>query len=165
MNELTHFDDQGRARMVDVSEKNETGREAIAQGEIKVSRKTLDLIQAGQMAKGDVLGVAQIAGIMGAKSTSNLIPMCHPLMLTGAKVNFKMDIENNRVLIEARVKITGKTGVEMEALSAVSIAALTIYDMCKAIDKDMVIGNIRLVEKIGGKSGHYKREGEDSWES
>jgi cyclic pyranopterin monophosphate synthase len=164
MEQLTHFDENGRARMVDVSAKDETQREAIAQGEIKVGAHTLELIKKGQLAKGDVLGVAQIAGVMGAKQTSNLIPMCHPLMLTGAKVNFKFDDVESRVLIEARVKITGKTGVEMEALTAVSMAALTIYDMCKAIDKDMVIGDIRLVQKTGGKSGTYQRGGEKPWE-
>lgn len=159
--ELTHFDEAGRARMVDVSDKSETEREAICRGYIQVKPATLELIKAGKLAKGDVLGVAQVAGIMGVKQTGNLIPMCHPLLITGAKVKFEFDEPNSRVLIEARVKTTGKTGVEMEALTSVSIAALTIYDMCKAVDKDMVIGDIRLVQKTGGKSGTYKREGEE----
>lgn len=159
--ELTHFDEAGRARMVDVSAKSETEREAICRGHIQVKPETLALIQAGKLAKGDVLGVAQVAGIMGVKQTGNLIPMCHPLLITGAKVSFEIDETNSRVLIEARVKTTGKTGVEMEALTSVSVAALTIYDMCKAVDKDMVIGDIRLVQKTGGKSGTYQREGEE----
>lgn len=161
--ELTHFDEQGRARMVDVSDKQVTRREAVARGEVRMHPETLTLIKAGKLAKGDVLAVAQVAGIMGAKSTSSLIPMCHPLFISGAKLDFQLDEAGSRVLIEARVKTAGQTGVEMEALTAVSLAALTIYDMCKAVDKDMVIGEIRLVEKSGGKSGHYLREGEEIW--
>lgn len=155
--ELTHFDEEGRARMVDVSEKEDTDRVAIARGRIDMKSETLARIRSGQIAKGDVLAVAQVAGIMAAKQTSSLIPMCHPLVITGAKINFKLE-EPGTVFIEALVKITGKTGVEMEALTAVSVAALTIYDMCKAIDKTMAIGEIYLLEKMGGKSGHFKRD-------
>ncbi|WP_242947935.1 MULTISPECIES: cyclic pyranopterin monophosphate synthase MoaC [Carboxydocella] len=149
--------------MVDVSAKEVTRREAVARGEVRMHPRTLALIKEGKMAKGDVLAVAQVAGIMGAKATASLIPMCHPLFISGARLDFQLDENNSRVLIEARVKTAGQTGVEMEALTAVSIAALTIYDMCKAVDKDMVIGEIRLVEKTGGKSGHYLREGEEQW--
>lgn len=164
MADLTHFDAEGRARMVDVSDKAETKREAIAQGEIKMAPATLKLVKEGKLAKGDVLGVAQVGGIMGVKQASNLIPMCHPLLITGTNVYFEVDEANSQVKIEARVRTTGKTGVEIEALTAVSVAALTIYDMCKAVDKDMVIGNIRLVQKTGGKSGTYNREGEEPWQ-
>ncbi|HWJ04130.1 MAG TPA: cyclic pyranopterin monophosphate synthase MoaC [Verrucomicrobiae bacterium] len=157
MHDLTHFDESGRARMVDVSQKQETCREAVARGHVAVKPETLQLIAQGRLAKGDVLAVAQVAGIMGAKQTHTLIPMCHPLLLTSIKMNFSLDEANSRVLIEAIVKTTGKTGIEMEAITAVSVAALTIYDMCKAVDKEMVIGNIRLTEKLGGKSGHYVR--------
>ncbi|MDA8234240.1 MAG: cyclic pyranopterin monophosphate synthase MoaC [Clostridia bacterium] len=160
---LTHFDESGRARMVDVSGKDDTAREAIAQAEIRMKKETLQLIKEGRLAKGDVLGVAQVGGIMGVKQTGNLIPMCHPLLITGTNLDFRIDEENSRVLVESRVRTTGKTGVEMEALTGVTVAALTIYDMCKAVDKDMVIGNIRLIEKIGGKSGLYQREGENKW--
>ncbi|MGL4450128.1 MAG: cyclic pyranopterin monophosphate synthase MoaC [Sarcina sp.] len=159
MDELTHFDENGNARMVDVSEKKETKRIALAKGAIKLSPKIIKRIKEGTVEKGDVLNVARIAGIMGAKATSILIPMCHPLMINGANVDFEIDDENNRIIIYGRVKITGKTGVEMEALTAVSIAALTIYDMCKAIDKSMVIENIHLVSKEGGKSGDFQFEG------
>jgi cyclic pyranopterin phosphate synthase len=155
--DLTHFDEQGRARMVDVTEKNESMRVATAKGKVLMQPETLERIQQGQIAKGDVLAVAQVAGIMAAKQTSNLIPMCHPLAITSAKLNFKI-VPPETVEIEGIVKVTGKTGVEMEALTAVSVAALTIYDMCKAIDKTMVIGDIRLVEKTGGKSGYFIRE-------
>lgn len=148
--EFTHFNENGRARMVDVSEKNETQRKAIARGYIKMSASTIEAIKNGKLKKGDVLSVAQVGGICGAKKTWDLIPMCHNILLTGADINFKL--EEDRVWIEATVKTTGKTGVEMEALTAVSIAGLTIYDMCKAIDKYMVIGNIKLVSKTGGKS-------------
>lgn len=154
--ELTHFDEQGRARMVDVSEKPDTARYAVAGGRVNMQPETLERIRSGQIAKGDVLAVAQVAGIMAAKQTSNLIPMCHPLNITGAKLDFRL-VEPGTVEIEAMVKVTGKTGVEMEALTAVSAAALTIYDMCKAIDKTMVIGDICLREKAGGKSGHFVR--------
>ncbi|MDO4588786.1 MAG: cyclic pyranopterin monophosphate synthase MoaC [Fusobacterium sp.] len=148
--EFTHFNENGRARMVDVSEKNETQRKAIARGYIKMSASTIEAIKNGKLKKGDVLSVAQVGGICGAKKTWDLIPMCHNILLTGADINFKL--EEDRVWIEATVKTTGKTGVEMEALTAVSIAGLTIYDMCKAIDKYMVIGDIKLVSKTGGKS-------------
>ncbi|SDG34812.1 cyclic pyranopterin monophosphate synthase MoaC [Desulfosporosinus hippei] len=154
MEDLTHFDEEGRARMVDVSDKAETARVAVAQGKILMKPETLERIRSGLIVKGDVLGVAQVAGIMAAKQTSQLIPMCHPLAITGAKLSFKF-VEPGEIDIEASVKVHGKTGVEMEALTAVSVAALTIYDMCKAIDKNMMIKDIYLVEKIGGKSGHY----------
>lgn len=158
MKELSHFDEQGRSRMVDVSEKQETKRQAIARGQVKMKPETVALIRAGGMAKGDVLGVARIGAIMAAKKTSDLIPMCHPLFLTGSDVYFSLT--EDTVEIEVRVKTVGKTGVEMEALTAVSAAALTIYDMCKAVDKGMILGEIRLVQKTGGKSGAFKREGE-----
>lgn len=161
--ELTHFDQKGQARMVDVSIKNDTMRVAVARGEITMEPETLELIKGGQAAKGDVLGVARVAGIMGLKETSRLIPMCHPLLVTGSGIEFRFDEKESKVLIEATAKTTGPTGVEMEALTAVSVAALTIYDMCKAVDKRMVIQNIRLVEKQGGKSGHFTREGEVLW--
>lgn len=156
MEELTHFDEDGRARMVDVSDKAETARMAVARGKITVKPETFERIRSGLIAKGDVLAVAQVAGIMAAKQTSQIIPMCHPLMITGAKLRFNL-VEPGEVNIEAIVKVNGKTGIEMEALTAVSVAALTIYDMCKAIDKTMTIGDIYLVEKQGGKSGHFVR--------
>ena len=164
MGDFTHFDHKGRARMVDVSEKGETVREAVARGAVSMLPQTLELIRSGGLKKGDVLGVAQVAGIMGAKKTSEIIPMCHPLMLSGARIDFYLDNENSKVDIEAAVKTTGKTGVEMEALTAVSVAALTIYDMCKAVDKGMQIKSIRLVKKTGGKSGTFLREEEERWE-
>lgn len=160
---LTHFDSRGRARMVDVGGKDDTVREAIARGEIVMRPETLNLIETGGMAKGDVLGVARVAGIMAAKETGRLIPMAHPIMLTGVNVNFRLR-HPDAVEIEASVRTTGKTGVEMEALTAVSVAALTIYDMCKAVDRAMTMGQIRLVGKSGGKSGEFKREGEQPWE-
>ena len=155
--ELTHFDEQGRARMVDVGAKAETDRIAVARGRIRMQPETLNRIRSGQIAKGDVLAVAQVAGIMAAKQTSALIPMCHPLLITEAKLNFHLH-EPDEVWIEAAVKVSGKTGVEMEALTAVCTAALTIYDMCKAVDKTMTIGEIYLAEKQGGKSGRFIRE-------
>ncbi|WP_227764748.1 cyclic pyranopterin monophosphate synthase MoaC [Zhaonella formicivorans] len=164
MAELTHLDEKGAARMVDVSAKNEAARVAVARGKISMARETLALITSGQVPKGDVLAVARIAGIMAAKKTPELIPMCHPLMLTGAGVEFRVDEAASAIEIEATVKTTGKTGVEMEALTAVAAAALAIYDMCKAVDKGMVIGDIRLISKAGGKSGDFRREGEVSWE-
>lgn len=154
-NKLTHFDKSGNARMVDVSEKNETARVATAVSRIIVSKETLDLIEKGQIGKGDVLGVARVAGIMAAKQTSNLIPMCHPLMITSCKVNFEINKEFSAIDIEATVKIVDKTGVEMEALTAATVAALTIYDMCKAVDKRMIIENTHLLKKTGGKSGEF----------
>ncbi len=150
---LTHIDAAGRPRMVDVSEKADTLREATAKGEITMQPETFTAIKLGTIAKGDVLSVAQVAGTMAAKKTWDLIPMCHPLLLTGVSLAFEMDETNSRIGIRATVKTTGKTGVEMEALTAVSVAALTIYDMCKAIDRGMTIKNISLVRKSGGKSG------------
>lgn len=164
MAELTHFDGKGRAQMVDVSGKEDSGREAVARGAVRMQPETLRLIGEGGLAKGDVLAVARIGGIMGAKRTGELIPLCHPLMLTGSFVSFRLDWALSRVEIEARIKTTGKTGVEMEALTAVSLAALAIYDMCKAVDRGMIIEDIRLVKKTGGKSGAYERKGEDEWE-
>jgi len=158
--ELSHFDEKGRSRMVEVGEKEETKREAVARGTVTMQTQTLQLIKEGQVGKGDVLGVARVAGIMAAKKTSELIPMCHPLLLTGVDIYFNLLEETSQVEIEARVRVTGKTGVEMEALTAVSAAALTIYDMCKAIDKEMVLGEIRLLKKTGGKSGTFLRKGE-----
>lgn len=154
MAELTHFDAQGRAAMVDVSQKGETARTAIARGRISMLPATLALIQAGGMGKGDVLGVARLAGIMAAKRTAELIPLCHPLALSKVAVELTA-MPPDAVEIEATVKLVGRTGVEMEALTAVSVAALTIYDMCKAVDRGMVIGEVRLVMKEGGKSGRY----------
>lgn len=148
--DFTHFNEKGRARMVDVSEKDETKRVAVARGYIKMAKETIQAVTEGRIKKGDVLSVAQVGGICGAKKTWDLIPMCHNILLTGADINF--EIEEDRIWIEAAVKTTGKTGVEMEALTAVTIAALTIYDMCKAIDKHMLIGDIKLISKTGGKS-------------
>ena len=161
MGELTHLDERGHARMVDVGAKKETERVAVARGEVKMHPETLALIQSGGVPKGDVIGVARVAGIMAAKRTGELIPLCDPLPITQASVDFAFDEPGSRVLIEARVSTVGRTGVEMEALTACSVAALTIYDMAKAVDKDMVIGAIRLVKKTGGKSGTYVRRGED----
>ena len=155
MSGLNHFDEKGNAVMVDVSEKSETKRVAVAKGSIKVSKEIMNLIKTGNIKKGDVLGVSRVAGIMASKQTSNLIPMCHPLMINGANIDFELDEENSRVIIYGSVKTTGKTGVEMEALTAVSVAAFTIYDMCKAVDKRMVIENIHLVSKTGGKNGEF----------
>lgn len=155
---LSHFDEAGRARMVDVSEKPVTKREAAARGEIAMRPETLALIKEGRMAKGDVLAVAQVAAIMAVKETSRLIPMCHPLNISGVKVDFSLNEPEHKVEIEVRVKLAGRTGVEMEALTGASVAALTIYDMCKAVDREMEIGRIRLVEKRGGRSGHFRRE-------
>lgn len=153
---FTHFNERGLAHMVEVGHKEDTARTAIARGRIIMQAETLAQIKAGTMKKGDVLSVAQIAGIMGAKKTSDLIPMCHNIFLTGVDLRFEW-IENG-VEVEAEAKTRGKTGVEMEALTAVSVACLTIYDMCKALDKGMVIEDIRLIEKTGGKSGTYRRE-------
>nr|WP_325185014.1 cyclic pyranopterin monophosphate synthase MoaC [uncultured Oscillibacter sp.] len=158
MPELTHFNEQGRARMVDVTEKAVTCRRAAAAGEIHVSSQTMTHIKNGTLKKGDVLAVAQVAGIQAAKHTWELIPMCHPLPLTGVDIAFSLSEEPCMVEISAAVTCTGVTGVEMEALAAVSAAALTIYDMCKAVQKDMKITNIRLLAKSGGKSGDYRVE-------
>lgn len=151
--ELTHFGETGRARMVDITEKAETGREAVARGRIVMAPETLARIREGGIAKGDVLAVAQVGGIMAAKETPRIIPMCHPLLLGGVDLDFRLDLEASAVEITATVRTTGRTGAEMEALTAVSVAALTIYDMCKAIDKRMRIDDVRLVRKSGGKSG------------
>ena len=153
---LTHFDSQGNARMVDVGSKPETDREARAQGSIRMQPQTVKLIAQGASAKGDVLGVARVAAIQAAKRTSDLIPLCHPLALTHVTVDFKVDVDASRVDIEVRVANKGRTGVEMEALTAASVGLLTIYDMCKAADKTMTMGDIRLVEKSGGRSGHFR---------
>jgi molybdenum cofactor biosynthesis protein C len=155
VDKFTHFDDDGKAVMVDITEKNVTERTAVATGEIVMNRETLEAVKKGNIKKGDVLGVARIAAIMAAKQTQSLIPMCHNILLTNAKIEFSFDDEGNKILIKSTVKTTGKTGVEMEALTMVSIAGLTIYDMCKSMDKSMVIGEIRLVEKHGGKSGDW----------
>ncbi|RNC29201.1 MAG: Cyclic pyranopterin monophosphate synthase [Candidatus Dichloromethanomonas elyunquensis] len=157
---LSHFNPEGRARMVDVSAKAITSRTAVARGEIQMSSQTLSMVREKGLVKGDVLAVSQVAGIMGAKKTADLIPMCHPLLLSGIDISFVFNEINPRIEIEAIVKNSGQTGVEMEALTAVSIAALTIYDMCKAVDKDMVISNICLIKKTGGTSGEYIRERE-----
>jgi cyclic pyranopterin monophosphate synthase len=155
---FNHFDEAGNARMVDVSNKNDTSREAVAAGEISMSANCYRAIYAGNVSKGDVFGVARIAGIMAAKKVSDIIPLTHPLPITKVNVDFEPDDEKNTVKIIAKAGITGKTGVEMEALTAASVAALTIYDMCKAVDKNMVIGNIRLLTKTGGKSGSFIRD-------
>lgn len=155
---LTHFDASGNAVMVDVSEKAVTTRIAEARGSIKVNQAVYDAISNGTAKKGDVLGVARIAGIMGAKKTSDLIPMCHPLMISKCTVDFTMHPDTLSIEACCIVKVSGQTGVEMEALTGVNLALLTIYDMCKAMDKGMEITNVRLIEKQGGKSGHYKRE-------
>ena len=157
--ELTHINEEGRAKMVDVSEKIDTVREAVAIGYVSMKKETLEKIKEGTISKGDVLSVAQVGGIMGAKNTPQIIPMCHPIMISGCDINFKIDLENNRVEIMATTKTVGKTGIEMEALTAVSTAALTIYDMCKAIDREMIINNIMLLKKSGGKSGIFERKG------
>ncbi len=154
---LSHIDERGAARMVDVSEKADTAREATAEAFVAMRPETLALIQQGGLPKGDVLAVARVAGIMATKRTSDLIPMCHPLPISGVVVDFEPR-GNDRLRITARVKTTGKTGVEMEALTAVSVAALTVYDMCKAVEKGMRIEGIRLLEKIGGKSGHWQAD-------
>jgi len=155
--DFTHVNEQGRARMVDISAKEDSTRVAIAQAVISMQPETLALIRNGGIKKGDVLGVAQVAGIMGAKQTSSLIPMCHPLMLTSVDINYEFDETNASIIITSTVKTTGKTGVEMEAITAASIAAITIYDMAKAVDRWMEIKEIKLLEKWGGKSGHVKR--------
>lgn len=154
--EFTHFDDQGNARMVDVSGKEITHRVAVAEGTIRVSREVMDAVIGRKVKKGDVLTVAQVAGIAGTKRTSDLIPMCHPLGLTNAAVTFEIDEDACEIKALCRATCDGKTGVEMEALTGVSVALLTIYDMCKAIDKRMVIREIHLVEKTGGKSGEFR---------
>lgn len=158
MTQLTHLDEQGNANMVDVSEKQVTFREATAYAEVQMLPETLKLITDGGNKKGDVLAVARIAGIQAAKKTSELIPLCHPLMLSKVAVELVPNAERNVVEILATCKLAGQTGVEMEALTAASVAGLTIYDMCKAVDKGMVISSVKLLEKKGGKSGHWKVE-------
>ena len=158
MSDFTHFNDQGRAKMVDVGEKAVSQRVAVAAGRVLVNEKTFALIQSGGMEKGDVLTVAQIAGVMSAKRTPDLIPMCHPILMNGINLELRLNEENLAVEIQATVSCDGKTGVEMEALTAVSTAALTVYDMCKAVQKDMVITDIRLLRKTGGVHGDYLRE-------
>jgi cyclic pyranopterin monophosphate synthase len=157
MKRLSHVDTQGRARMVDIAEKPVTHREAIARGIVRLTPKVLHLIVSGQMPKGDVLAVARVAGIMAAKKTPELIPLCHPLPITSITIEFTPNESQNMITIAATVKVESKTGVEMEALTAVSVAALTIYDMCKAVDKGIVITDICLMKKTGGKSGTYVR--------
>lgn len=156
MSELTHFDEFGQARMVDVGTKSVTERKAVARGKIRMQPETLQLIIESDVKKGDVLGVARLSGILAAKRTSDLIPLCHPLRLTSITVEFTPDSDKSEIMIRATVNAKDRTGVEMEALVAVSTAALTIYDMCKSYDRGMVIDDIRLLEKSGGKSGHYR---------
>ena len=157
MSKLTHFNQAGEAHMVDIADKASTARRAIAAGRILMQAQTLQLIQQGKHKKGDVLGVARIAGIMATKRTADLVPMCHPLALTHVAVEFEVDDEAHAIECTVTADTTGQTGVEMEALTGVQIALLTIYDMCKAVDRGMVIGDVRLLEKSGGKSGHWKR--------
>lgn len=162
MSDLTHFDKEGKAIMVDVGEKDSSRRIAVARGEVAMQSETLQRILENRVEKGDVFAVARLAGIMAAKKTSDVIPLCHPLLINSVTVEFTPDKANARIGIEATVKVNGQTGVEMEALTAVSIAALTIYDMCKAVDKTMTIDNLRLAEKKGGRSGHFINPGEST---
>lgn len=157
-NKLTHTDESGKARMVDVTDKADTKRIARASGEIRMKPETLELVKSNAMKKGDVLAVARVAGIMAAKQTHALIPMCHPLLLTSVKVDFEIDDENSKIVIFSEVALSGKTGVEMEALQAVSTAALTIFDMCKAVEHTMEIGEIKVLSKEGGKSGKWRND-------
>lgn len=156
-NTLTHFDESGQAHMVNVGEKSTTARKAIASGNITMQADTLALIIQGDHKKGDVLGIARVAAIMGTKRTADLIPLCHPIALTHVSVDFSIDEVQSRVLCEVTAQTAGQTGVEMEALTGVQVALLTIYDMCKAVDRGMVMGDIQLMEKSGGKSGHWVR--------
>ena len=158
MRDFTHFDESGRSHMVDITGKGDTVRTATAAGRVLVNAETFHLIRTGGMKKGDVLATAQIAGIMGAKRTPDIIPMCHPILLKGVEVSFSLNEADLAVEITATARCTGATGVEMEALTAVSVAALTVYDMCKAVQKDMVIDAVRLLKKSGGKSGDYTAE-------
>ena len=158
---LTHLDRRGRARMVDVSAKAVSRREAVARGEVAMRAETLALIAAGALPKGDVLGVARLAGIMAAKRTADLVPLCHPLPLSHVDVRLAPDRARSRIVIESRVTVDARTGVEMEALTAVAVAGLTLYDMCKAVDREMTIGAIRLVSKSGGRSGTFVRRDEE----
>ena len=159
MVDLSHVDERGQAKMVNVDGKPDTERMAVASGEVRMAPSTLTMITQGEASKGDVLAVARVAGIMAAKKTPSLIPLCHPLMLSSVNIKFEPNEEEGYLGIEATVRCLGKTGVEMEALTAVSVAALTVYDMLKAVERDMVISNVRLMEKKGGKSGHFLREG------
>ena len=158
MGDFTHFNEQGKAKMVDVGDKPVSHRTAVAAASDKVNRETFRLIQSGGMKKGDVLTVAQIAGIMGAKKNAELIPLCHIIALTDCEIEFVLDEKTRQITATCRTSCVGKTGVEMEAMTGVSVALLTIYDMCKAMDRGMVISEIHLVEKMGGKSGHYRNE-------
>ena len=157
-NKLTHLDETGAASMVDVSPKDITDRVARASGYIEMKPSTFDMIISGTAKKGDVIATARIAGIMAAKKCHELIPLCHPLLISKVSVDFTPEQETSRIYVESMVKISGKTGVEMEALTAVSVACLTLYDMCKAVDRGMIISDIKVLEKSGGKSGHYKRQ-------
>jgi cyclic pyranopterin phosphate synthase len=157
MKSLTHLDESGRARMVDVSHKHVTQRQATARAVVTMQAETARLIASGSVAKGDVLAVAQVAGVMAAKRTPDLIPLCHPLPINGVDMTFDLDIERAQLEIRATVRVTSRTGVEMEALTAASVAALTVYDMCKAVDRGMSIGNVELLHKAGGKSGEFFR--------
>jgi cyclic pyranopterin monophosphate synthase len=157
VSQLTHLDESGRGRMVDVSDKDVTRREATARAIVSMQHETARLIASGGLAKGDVLAVAQVAGVMAAKRTPDLIPLCHPLPISGVEMRFELDVEQARLEIQATVRVTSRTGVEMEALTAASVAALTVYDMCKAVDRGMSIGNLELLHKAGGKSGEFKR--------
>lgn len=157
---FSHLDPEGGVRMVDVGDKEVTSREAVARGLVKMKAETLDLVAQGAMPKGDVLVTAQVAGIMAAKRTPELIPLCHPLDLSSVNVQLSLDKEAGAIAVESRVRVYSKTGAEMEALTAVAAACLTVYDMCKAVDKGMEVTDIRLVQKSGGKSGPYVREGE-----
>lgn len=158
--ELTHIDEQGRARMVDVGAKNITERRATARARLRTTAETLERILSGDLPKGDVLAVARTAGIMAAKQTPNLIPLCHPLPLSAVEISFDAGAEPGVLEVEARVAVTARTGAEMEAMTAVAVAGLTVYDMCKSVDKSMVLTDVRLVAKSGGKSGDFRREGE-----
>jgi cyclic pyranopterin phosphate synthase len=157
MNKLTHFNQAGEAHMVDIADKESSKRRAVAAGRIVMQAQTLELIQQGKHKKGDVLGVARIAGIMATKRTADLVPMCHPLALTHVSVEFETDVAQSSIECTVTAETTGKTGVEMEALNGVQVTLLTIYDMCKAVDRGMVIESVRLEEKSGGRSGHWRR--------
>jgi len=161
MAQFTHLDEKNKSRMVDVTQKEPTLREAVAVGRVRMRRETIEAIEADNMAKGDVFGVAKIAGIMAAKKTSDIIPMCHPLELTGVDISFSSDRKTGEVTIRAAVRSVGRTGVEMEALTAVSAAGLAIYDMCKSVDREMTLTDIKLMKKSGGKSGLFERKGSE----
>ncbi len=165
MAKLSHFDSEGRAQMVDVGSKPLTKRVAVASGRVLMKAETLRRIMDKEVEKGDVLGVARVAGIMAAKRTSEIIPMCHPLELTGIEILFACDAAAGEVAIEAKVRTVGRTGVEMEAMTAVGVAALTIYDMCKSVDREIILADIRLMSKQGGKSGAFVRQGAGRYES